>query len=393
MPHYRLREIGGALTIEAWVNLKSYTNWSRIIDFGNGMGNNNIVLGQMSTTGKLFFHVYDGNFNRLATVESQTQITLNEWIHVAATIDEQRNVTLYMNGDIIGTALASSLPATMQRTNNYLGRSNWPDAYLNGSISDLRVYSGARTAEQINTDRYSAVNASDSSLTYAYSFNNTANSSLAGSSNAAPTLFGGATLIPGPDIDVHVDHTYRPLKFNGVNDQYLDLPNKTIGGDLSIETWILLNGYTNNGTIIDIGSGVTTDNITLGFDAATGQPVFRLFKDSTKILELKASTSQIPLNQWSHIAATIDNNRLATLYINGVAVTTGTATGTATNLQRNKTRIGNNVGSTAPINGSLRDLNIYDVCRSEAQIKEDLYTSQSQSLSSANNPNLLWSYS
>jgi len=388
------KSIGGPLTIEAWVNVKSYTNWSRIIDFGNGAGIHNIVLGQLETTGRLFFHVYDGSGNRLVNLEPTTQIALNEWTHVAATIDAQRNVKLYMNGAVIGTALASSLPAIITRTNNYVGRSNWggDNAYLNGSLSDLRVYSGARTAEQINQDRYTSVDASDNSLTYAYSFNNTANSSLAGSDHGAPTLFGGATLVSGPDINVQADNTYRPLKFNGVSNQYLDLPNKTIGGDLSIEAWVNLSAYASNGTIVDIGSGSTTDNITLGFDGATGSPVFRLFNGSTKILELKATTSFVPLNQWSHVAATIDSNRLATLYINGVAVASATASAAAASLLRNETRIGNTVLSSAPLNGSLRDLNIYDVCRSSAQIKKDLYTSPSQSLSTGNNPSLLWSY-
>ncbi|WP_341882713.1 LamG-like jellyroll fold domain-containing protein [Synechococcus sp. UW140] len=387
------KSIGGALTIESWVKLNSYTNWSRIIDFGNGAGNQNILLGQLESTGRLVFHVYDGSGNRIVDLEPLTQIPLNEWTHVAATIDPQKNVKLYMNGAVIGTTVATSLPTTMQRTNNYVGRSNWGgDAYLNGSLSDLRVYSGARTAEQINQDRYSAVDASDISLTYAYTFNNTANSSLAGSGNGAPTLFGGASLISGADIDINVDHTYRPLNFNGINNQYLDLPNKTIGGDLSIEAWVNLSAYASNGTIVDIGSGSTTDNISLGFDGTTGSPVFRIFNGSTKILELKANTSYVPINQWSHVAATIDNNRLATLYINGVAVGSATASAAASSLLRNETRIGNTVASSAPLNGSLRDINIYDVCRSSAQIKEDLYTSPSQSLSTGNNPNLLWSY-
>jgi len=71
------KSIGGPLTIEAWVNVKSYTNWSRIIDFGNGAGIHNIVLGQLETTGRLFFHVYDGSGNRLVNLEPTTQIALN----------------------------------------------------------------------------------------------------------------------------------------------------------------------------------------------------------------------------------------------------------------------------------------------------------------------------
>ena len=388
--------MGGALTIEAWVNVKQFTNWARIVDLGNGDSNSNIILGFETTTGKPMFQLQNGTGSYLIDLKTNVALQLGQWAHVAATIDANKLATIYINGVSAGTGTATALPATLSRTSNLVGKSNnINDSGFNGLISDLRVYSGARTADQISADRYSAVNNSDSTLTYAYSFNNTANSSLTGPSNEAPVLFPGATLIPGADIDVHVDHTYRPLQFSGANNQSLDLPNKTIGGDLSIEAWVNLSAYASNGTIVDIGSGgsgATTDNITLGFDGATGSPVFRLFNGSTKILELKANTSYVPLNQWSHVAATIDSNRLATLYINGVAVGSATASAAASSLLRNKTRIGNTVVSSAPINGSLRDLNIYDVCRTSAQIKQDLYTSPSQSLSTGNNPSLLWSY-
>jgi hypothetical protein len=385
--------MGGALTIEAWVNVKQYTNWARIIDLGNGVSNNNIILGFETTTCKPMLQLQNETGSYLIDLKTNVALQLGQWTHVAATIDANKLATIYINGVSVGTGTATALPATLSRTSNLVGKSNNSnDAGFNGLISDLRVYSGARTADQISADRYSAVNNSDSTLTYAYSFNNTANSSLSGSSNGAPVLYSGATLIPGADIDVHVDHTYRPLQFGGANNQSLDLPNKTIGGDLSIEAWVNLSAYASNGTIADIGSGSTTDNITLGFDGATGSPVFRLFNGSTKILELKSTTSYVPLNQWSHVAATIDSNRLATLYINGVAVASATASAAASSLLRSKTRIGNTVVSSAPLNGSLRDLNIYDVCRTSAQIKQDLYTSPSQSLSTGNNPSLLWSY-
>ncbi|GCA71347.1 hypothetical protein MiYa_02886 [Microcystis aeruginosa NIES-2519] len=37
-------------TVEAWVQHQSWRFWSRIIDFGNGAGKNNIVLGNVGTS-------------------------------------------------------------------------------------------------------------------------------------------------------------------------------------------------------------------------------------------------------------------------------------------------------------------------------------------------------
>ena len=38
-------ELGGAVTFSAWVKYDAFNYWSRIIDFGNGVANNNILIG------------------------------------------------------------------------------------------------------------------------------------------------------------------------------------------------------------------------------------------------------------------------------------------------------------------------------------------------------------
>ena len=38
------------LTVEAWVYVRSYADWSRLMDFGNGAGSNNIVCALSSGT-------------------------------------------------------------------------------------------------------------------------------------------------------------------------------------------------------------------------------------------------------------------------------------------------------------------------------------------------------
>ncbi len=359
------KSIGGALTIEAWVNIKSYTNWSRIIDFGNGAGNHNIILGQLENSGRLFFHVYDGSGNRIVDIEPTNQIALNEWTHIAATIDDQRNVKLYMNGAVIGTTVAISLPATLQRSNNYVGRSNWggDNAYLNGSIADLRMYSGARTEEQINTDRYSAVNATDSSLTYAYGFNGTANSSRTG--DPAATQFSGASLVGGGSSG---------LNFNGSTTQYTSLTAKNLGGPLTMEAWVNVKQYTNWPSIIDLGNGVGVNQIILMLHEATGKPRF-LIQDAAgnNVLDVIASVP-LQLNQWTHIAATIDANKLATVYVNGVSVGTGTATALPATLSRSSNLIGKASRSWHDnLNGTIRDVRVYSEARSVEQINSDRF--------------------
>jgi hypothetical protein len=56
---------------------------------------------------------------------------------------------LYYNG-----ALASSGEATVplnqiQDVNNWLGRSNWPDAFFDGQFDEFRIHEGILTDQQI----------------------------------------------------------------------------------------------------------------------------------------------------------------------------------------------------------------------------------------------------
>src|SRR5438552_12221253 len=51
----------GDLTVEGWVYVRSYNNWSRLLDFGNGEGIDNVLVALTDgTTGKPHFHVVSG---------------------------------------------------------------------------------------------------------------------------------------------------------------------------------------------------------------------------------------------------------------------------------------------------------------------------------------------
>ena len=49
---------------------------------------------------------------------------------------------LYMNGQRVGTGLASIPLNRITDVNVWLGRSNWPDPYFRGQIDEFRIYTG-----------------------------------------------------------------------------------------------------------------------------------------------------------------------------------------------------------------------------------------------------------
>jgi Concanavalin A-like lectin/glucanases superfamily len=156
----------GDFSIECWVYLTATTNWSRIIDFGNGAGNNCVLFSVSgSTSGSPALHVGGYQFQATGTVP------LNQWTHLAATLSGI-NATIYINGIASGTSNLS-VPANVTRSYNYIGRSNWGwgDPAPEGSFDDLRIWSVAKTGPQLLAAMNSELTGSEPNLVAYFKFN------------------------------------------------------------------------------------------------------------------------------------------------------------------------------------------------------------------------------
>ncbi len=137
----------GDSTIEAWVFARSYNNWSRIIDFGNGAGADNVLLTvSQGTSGRVQFEIYKGGAAQ--RILSDSPLPLNEWVHVAVT-HSGTTATLYLNGAVWGRGNVHQ-PSAVSRTANFIGRSNWPaDEYANAAFDDVRIWATALSTDTI----------------------------------------------------------------------------------------------------------------------------------------------------------------------------------------------------------------------------------------------------
>jgi hypothetical protein len=158
----------GDFTIECWVYPKEFSNWSRIIDFGNGASNNVVFLSYtFGTSGFPVFYVQGTQF------QSNTALKLNQWNHVAATLSGTL-ATIYINGVSSGTFTFPTSPANVTRNNNFIGRSNWgtnadPDA--NAIFDDLRIWNVARTQAQIQANMNNELIGTETGLIVYFPFN------------------------------------------------------------------------------------------------------------------------------------------------------------------------------------------------------------------------------
>ncbi|NUN69642.1 MAG: T9SS type A sorting domain-containing protein [Bacteroidetes bacterium] len=158
----------GNFTVEAWVYEYSYANWSRLIDFGNGPGSDNIVIPiSTGTSGQVSLHVFQGGSSQ--SIQAPTSIPLEQWTHIACVLNNG-TATIYYNGIAVATG-AVHAPLNIIRTSNFIGKSNWADALANMVADEIRFWNVARTEQQIREEMYRTVEPTTPGLTGYWQFN------------------------------------------------------------------------------------------------------------------------------------------------------------------------------------------------------------------------------
>ncbi|SKB12717.1 hypothetical protein PL11201_420057 [Planktothrix sp. PCC 11201] len=137
-------------SLEVWVRYNSFKNWSRIVDFGNGAPADNILLLNPGTGNTLLFQIHRGTSPQ--NIQVAGFLDLGKWTHIAVTQDPSGNTKIYKNGQLVQSGTCQ-LPNSLNRTINYIGRSNWTgDAYFDGQMAEFRLWNKARTEVEIKAD-------------------------------------------------------------------------------------------------------------------------------------------------------------------------------------------------------------------------------------------------
>jgi N,N-dimethylformamidase beta subunit-like, C-terminal/Concanavalin A-like lectin/glucanases superfamily/Galactose oxidase-like, Early set domain/Bacterial Ig domain/Glyoxal oxidase N-terminus len=163
IPDANSLDLAGALTLEAWVYPTAIDGWETV------------VLKEAS--GDLTYALYaDNNGNDVAGAPRRptlslrqgantymgngaTQVALNTWTHLAATYDGA-NMRLYVNGSLAGTA-ARTGPVNVSSNPLRIGGNNVWGEWFSGRIDEVRVYSRALAAGEIQSDMNTPVGAPD----------------------------------------------------------------------------------------------------------------------------------------------------------------------------------------------------------------------------------------
>jgi rhamnogalacturonan endolyase len=140
-------------TLAAWVKLTTSSGWARIFDFGTGPTVNLFLTPQNGENNTLRFAITtNGGGAAEQRINGPTALPLGVWKHVAVTLNGPTGI-LYVDGVPVGTNTTMTLrPGSLGvTTQNYIGRSQYPDPYFNGQVDEFRIYGGALTPGEVAT--------------------------------------------------------------------------------------------------------------------------------------------------------------------------------------------------------------------------------------------------
>lgn len=163
LPPNLISRLGVSATIEAWVNWTGAgAPWQRIFDFGSS----ELGPGEQGTGVSYLFVTPSNTINthvRAAfttagppeerTVNGPTPLPFNVPVQLALVIDGvAQTLALYQDGKLLDAPAPTvdTKLALLNDVNNWIGRSQFvADEEFQGTLDELRIYSAARSAEQI----------------------------------------------------------------------------------------------------------------------------------------------------------------------------------------------------------------------------------------------------
>lgn len=172
-------------TCEGWVRLESYT----LGIFVARMSGVNGFQMYINASGQLV--IYGGSGGASDNFTTYQALPLNQWVHVAATMDMSAGAsTAYINGASVPGLYTSGAPTSITQGGDLRIGNNDGANYLDGKIADVRVWSVVRTATQIRDNMNQQLVGNETNLVAYFKLDGNFNDSTSNANNL--TASGGA---------------------------------------------------------------------------------------------------------------------------------------------------------------------------------------------------------
>ena len=361
------------ITVLAFADMGTATSWERLIDFGQGTGDDNIVFAREGVTNTLTFEFYNGTTIGLS-VDLANGVSNSEWGFYGFKADGA-NYKLF-NATMSTTAASTALPTNVTRNLNYIGESNWVgDSFFERYIGVVAIYNRALSDSEIDTfynlykDRYMGYVRSnlvlhmDPSKGLSYPGTGTAVYDLTTNS-----LDGTTTA---------VTFTNPHMTFNGSTSQVSITDNSLLepgSGDFTIEVWFNPTLLVSSGVMLGkFNNGGASQHVSYSIRTTTDGKIFSQIGNGTTIVN---STYYTPtIGAWHQVVYVWKNIAVNTFetYINGVSV--GSVSHVFTSILNSTTNLylgSYNGGEYSQYyNGKIGVTRIYSVALSASEVKRN----------------------
>ena len=373
-------------TIEAWV--KPSTSVS-------GSGNFMFSVIKDAALGRIVFSLvsnelrcyYYGSWYR-----SYTNVALNVWSHVAV-VRSPDGFDFYINGEHVGETAdyispditktaevaTDAVPAIgCQRTgvNNARALADTGNRVFQGSISDVRMWTTARTAGEIAATMGTRLTGQEDGLYLYVPFTD----GKVGESVVKNVAEGYDLIVPPTQElawDSEIDSKFGvaptpPWNLNAATSltslrhsrAKIRTDVKLTNTTYTLEAWARLD-FSDTSRQYLLGQYVQGDQATwVGLVVASQKPQFFIGSGSNSPI---TSDTSVTVGEWFHVAGTRDENGVVRLYLNGAEVGRGMRDASFGPPPDDVFELFN-TGANASISGSLREVRVWERARSAAEI-------------------------
>jgi hypothetical protein len=182
------RPIQNDFTIEAWIKTSTTSLTGTHFWEGNGLIYADVRgaaadFGTSILGNKLAFGVGD-----IATIQSVTSVNTGAWVHVAATrVQATGAVAVLINGAVEASATPALTTPLDAPTSITIGGNTIDNRYFTGAIDELRLWSVARSAAEIQATMHQVLTGSEAGLVGYWRFDESSGSTAADASPSGNT--------------------------------------------------------------------------------------------------------------------------------------------------------------------------------------------------------------
>jgi hypothetical protein len=340
------------------------TDWVNVNDFGNGendpwigKGDTSYMLKGHRDGTQIEFFIYDGGW--IAAHADVGADANNTWLHAAGTFDNKKLV-IYVDGEIGATLDYEGGGILNNEYNVALGSNSQASGrFSEGIHDDVMVYNRALSAGEI---RYLAgfrakVDPGTDGLVAYYPLDgdvlDASGNGLDGTMMGDPNFAEG---VAGMALDLDGDGDYVDC---GTNEELNSLSQK-----MTVATWVNIRSITTAWMAIAVKGEnawrLSVNNETTGLHFG--------FTGGTRGWQGANSVTEIPLDEWHHVAGVYDNEVGGTIYVDGVPETVNADLG-GTDFNETPFYLGENSESAGRfLDGMLDEVRVYGRALSEEEI-------------------------